>query len=109
MCASRGRHVSGGPTLVDMSPALPTAHERCGKMGTLEKNGSSKPLSFDGKDASWSSFKKALHQPAAPRQGGMWLGSGRRERLLRHAKSSSRQGGQEHHDILKRHSLNKCR
>ena len=45
-----------------MSPALPTAHERYGKMGTLEKDGSSKPLSFDGKAASWSPFKKALHQ-----------------------------------------------
>ena len=31
-----------------MSPALPTARARCGKMGTLEKDGSSKPLSFDG-------------------------------------------------------------
>ena len=31
-------------------------------MGTLEKDGSSKPLSFDGKAASWPPFKKALHQ-----------------------------------------------
>ena len=31
-------------------------------MGTLEKDGSSKPLSFDGKVASWPPFKKALHQ-----------------------------------------------
>ena len=45
-----------------MSPALPTAHERYGKMGTLEKDGSSKPLSFDGKAASWPPFKKAIHQ-----------------------------------------------
>jgi len=36
-------------------------HDRCGKMGTLEKDGSSKPLSFDGKAASWPPFKKALH------------------------------------------------
>ena len=31
-------------------------------MGTLEKDGSSKPLSFDGKVSSWPPFKKALHQ-----------------------------------------------
>ena len=32
-------------------------------MGTLEKDGSSKPLSFDGKAfPSWPPFKKALHQ-----------------------------------------------
>ena len=47
--------------MVVMSPALPTAHERCGKMGTLEKDGS-KPLIFDGKAASWPPFKIALHK-----------------------------------------------
>ena len=31
-------------------------------MGTLEKDGSSKPMSFDGKAASWPPFKKAIHQ-----------------------------------------------
>ena len=31
-------------------------------MGTLEKDRPSKPLSFDGKAASWPPFKKALHQ-----------------------------------------------
>ena len=44
-----------------MSPALPTAHERCGKMGTLGKDGST-PLIFDGRPESWPPFKKALHQ-----------------------------------------------
>ena len=44
-----------------MSPALPTAHERCGKMGTLGKDGSN-PLIFDGRPESWPPFKKALHQ-----------------------------------------------
>ena len=48
--------------MVVMSPALPTAHARCGKMGTLEKGVSSKPLSFDGKAASWSPFKTSLHK-----------------------------------------------
>jgi len=50
-----------GPHFDGQSPTLPTAHERCGKMGTLEKDGS-KPLSFDGKATSWPPFKKALHQ-----------------------------------------------
>ena len=50
-----------GPHFGGLSPTLPTAHERCGKMGTLETDGS-KPLSFDGKAASWPPFKKALHQ-----------------------------------------------
>ena len=41
---------------------LPTARERCGKMGTLGKDGSN-PLIFDGKPESlWSTFKKALYQ-----------------------------------------------
>ena len=31
-------------------------------MGTLEKDGSSKPLSFDGKAASWPPFKTAFHK-----------------------------------------------
>jgi hypothetical protein len=31
-------------------------------MGTLEKDGSSKPLIFDGKAASWPPFKTALHK-----------------------------------------------
>ena len=31
-------------------------------MGTLEKDGSSKPLIFDGKAASWLPFKTALHK-----------------------------------------------
>jgi hypothetical protein len=44
-----------------MSPALPTAHERCGKMGTLGKVGSN-PLIFDGRPESWPPFQKALHQ-----------------------------------------------
>jgi hypothetical protein len=48
-------------TSVVMSPALPTAHERCGKMGTLGKDGSN-PLIFDGRPESWPPFKKALHQ-----------------------------------------------
>jgi hypothetical protein len=44
------------------SPTLPTAHERCVKMGTLGKDGSN-PLIFDGKpESSWPLFKKALHQ-----------------------------------------------
>ena len=43
------------------SPALPTAHERCGKMGNLGKDGSN-PLIFDGRPESWPLFKKALHQ-----------------------------------------------
>ena len=42
------------------SPSLPTAHERCGKMGTLEKDGSN-PLIFDGRPESWP-LKKALCQ-----------------------------------------------
>jgi len=31
-------------------------------MGTLEKDGSSKPLSFDGRASSWPPFKTALHK-----------------------------------------------
>ena len=54
--------LSGGPTSVVMSPALLTARARCGKMGTLEKDGSSKPLSFDGRASSRPSFKTALHK-----------------------------------------------
>jgi len=46
---------------------------------------------------------------SVPRQGRLRLGSGKRGCLLRHATSSRRQGGQEHRDIWKRHSLNKCR
>ena len=44
-----------------------------------------------------------------PRQGRLRLGSGRRGCLLCHATSSRRQGGQEHRDIWKRHSLDKRR
>jgi hypothetical protein len=49
------------PHLGGKSPTLPTAHERCGKMGTLGKDGSY-PLIFDGRPGSWPPFKKALHQ-----------------------------------------------
>ena len=42
------------------SPTLSTAHECCGKMGTLGKDGSN-PLIFDGRPESWPLFKKALH------------------------------------------------
>ena len=51
----------GYPTSVVISPALPTAHERCGEMGTLGKDGSN-PLIFDGRPESWPLFEKALHQ-----------------------------------------------
>jgi hypothetical protein len=54
---------------------LPTAHERCGKMGTLEKDGSSKPLSFDGKTASWPPFKKEIHQ-LLDKEGCSWVVEG---------------------------------
>jgi hypothetical protein len=43
------------------SPTFPTAHERCGKMGTLGKDGSN-PLIFDARRESWPLLKKALHQ-----------------------------------------------
>ena len=77
-----------------MSPALPTAHERCGKMGTLEKDGLSKPLSFDGKAASWPPFKKALHQ-LLDKEGCGWVVKDGNA-FLRHATSSRRPGGQEY-------------
>jgi hypothetical protein len=51
----------GCSTLVVMSPALPTVHERCGKMGTPGKDGSN-PLIFVGRPESWPLFKKPLHQ-----------------------------------------------
>ena len=45
------------------SPALPTAHELCGKMGTLGKAGSNpSKLNFDGRAESWPTFKKTLYQ-----------------------------------------------
>ena len=53
---------------------LPTAHERCGKMGTLEKDGS-KPLSFDGKPESWPRFKKALYH-FLDKEGYGWVAEG---------------------------------
>ena len=40
---------------------LPTAHKRCGKMGTLGKD-RSYPLIFDRRPESWPFFKKAPHQ-----------------------------------------------
>ena len=55
LCPPRVPHFGGE------SPMLPTAHKRCGKMGTLGKDGSY-PLIFDGKPESWPFFKKALHQ-----------------------------------------------
>ena len=61
--------------MVVMSPALPTAHERCGKMGTLEKDGSSKLLIFDGKAASWPPFKTALHK-LLDKEGCSWVVEG---------------------------------
>jgi hypothetical protein len=42
-------------------------------------------------------------------QGSLRLGSGMWGCLLHHATISKRQGGQEHRDIQKRYSLNKCR
>ena len=44
-------------------------------MGTLEKDESSKPLSFDGKAASWPPFKKALHQ-LLDKEGCVWVVEG---------------------------------
>jgi hypothetical protein len=41
-------------------------------MGTLEKDGSSKPLSFDGKASSWPSFKTALHK-VLDKEGCSWV------------------------------------
>ena len=52
--------------------ALPTAHARCGKMGTLEKDGS---LSFDGKASSWPPFKTALHK-FLDKEGCSWVVEG---------------------------------
>ena len=44
-------------------------------MGTLEKDGSSKPLSFDGKASSWPSFKTAL-QKFLDKEGCSWVVEG---------------------------------
>ena len=44
-------------------------------MGTLEKDGSSKPLSFDGKASSWPSFKTALHK-VLDKEGCSWVVEG---------------------------------
>jgi hypothetical protein len=57
------------------SPTLPTAHERCGKMGILGKDGSN-PLIFDGRPESWPPFKKALHQ-LLDKEGYGWVVEGR--------------------------------
>jgi len=68
---------------------LPTARERCGKMGTLGKDGSN-PLIFDGKPESlWSTFKKALYQ-FLDKEGyeGEGLGVTARGRDVRGARSS---------------------
>ncbi len=52
----------GYPPTSVVRATLPTARERCGKMGTLGKDGSN-PLIFDVKPESlWSTFKKALYQ-----------------------------------------------
>jgi hypothetical protein len=45
-------------------------------MGTLEKDGSSKPLIFDGKAASWPPFKTALHK-LLDEEGCGWVVEGR--------------------------------
>jgi hypothetical protein len=44
-------------------------------MGTLEKDGSSKPLSFDGKASSWPPFKTALHK-LLDKEGCSWVVEG---------------------------------
>ena len=44
-------------------------------MGTLEKDGSSKPLSFDGKASSWPPFKTALHK-FLDKEGCSWVVEG---------------------------------
>ena len=56
------------------SPTLPTAHERCGKMGTLGKDGSN-PLIFDGRPESWPLFKKVLYQ-VLDKEGYGWVVEG---------------------------------
>ncbi len=85
-----------------MGPALPTARERCSKMGTLGKDGSN-PLIFDGRPESWPLFKKALHQ-FLDKEGYGWVAEGGDAfcAMLQAAASKAR-------DIWKRHSLNKCR
>jgi len=44
-------------------------------MGTLEKDGSSKPLSFDGRASSWPPFKTALHK-FLDKEGCGWVAEG---------------------------------
>jgi hypothetical protein len=51
----------GCPTWVVRALRFRPAHEGCGKMGTLGKDGSN-PLIFGGRPESWPPFKKALHQ-----------------------------------------------
>ena len=55
-------------------PTAPTAHERCGRMGTLGKDGSN-PLIIDGRPESWPLFKKALLQLLDKDSYG-WVGEG---------------------------------
>ena len=63
-------------------------------MGTLEKDESSKPLSFDGKAASWPPFKKALHQ-LLDKEGCGWVVEGGNAFCARLQEAA---GGQEHHE-----------
>ena len=66
--------LSGGPTLVVRALRF-RQRARCGKMGTLEKDGSSNPLSFDGKASSWPPFKTALHK-LLDKEGCSWVMEG---------------------------------
>jgi hypothetical protein len=71
-------------------------------MGTLEKDGSSKPLIFDGKAASWPPFKTALNK-LLDEEGCGWVVEGGNAfcAMLQAAAA-------EHHGIRERHGLNKC-